>query len=109
MKKRLFGILLGSALLASMGVTANAETYEWSFSTTYVSGSVVVQMYQRFAELANEYTDGAITINVFPDGTIATEDDALAQVSSGELEFCGTGTALFLLTARKTPGLTAPS
>ena len=69
------------------------ETYSWNFSTTYASGSVVVQMYERFAELCNEYTDGAITVSVFPDGIIASEDDALAQVSSGELEFCGTGTA----------------
>lgn len=69
------------------------EKYNWSFSTTYATGSVVVEMYQKFAELANEYTDGAVTINVFPDGTVAGEDDALAQVSSGELEFCGTGSA----------------
>ena len=50
-------------------------------------------MYQKFAELANQYTEGKVTINVYPDGTVASEDDALAQVSSGELEFCGTGTA----------------
>ena len=68
------------------------EKYNWSLSTTYAGASVVVQMYNRFAELANEYTNGAVTITVFPDGTIATEDDAIAQVSSGELEFCGTGT-----------------
>ena len=68
------------------------ETYNWSLSTTYAGASVVVQMYNRFAELANQYTNGAVTITVFPDGQIATEDDAIAQVSSGELEFVGTGT-----------------
>ena len=68
------------------------EKYNWSLSTTYAGASVVVEMYNRFAELANEYTNGAVTITVFPDGTIATEDDAIAQVSSGELEFVGTGT-----------------
>lgn len=79
--------------VAESSVAESGENYNWSFSTTYGTGSIVVQMYERFAELANEYTDGAITITVFPDGTIASEDDALAQVSSGELEFCGTGTA----------------
>ena len=94
MKKRFAMMIAGAALIGALGATtAMAEEYNWSFSTTYAGGSVVVQMYERFAELANEYTDGAITITVFPDGTIASEDDALAQVSSGELEFCGTGTA----------------
>ena len=94
MKKRFAMLITGAALISALGAgTAMASDYNWSFSTTYAGGSVVVQMYERFAELANEYTDGAITITVFPDGTIASEDDALAQVSSGELEFCGTGTA----------------
>ena len=92
--KKLVGIIAGAALIGSVAAgTAMASEYNWSFSTTYAGSSVVVQMYERFAELANEYTDGAITITVFPDGTIASEDDALAQVSSGELEFCGSGTA----------------
>ena len=93
MKKRLAMMIAAAALTVALGSAAMAEEYNWSFSTTYAGGSVVVKMYERFAELANEYTDGAITITVFPDGTIASEDDALAQVSSGELEFCGTGTA----------------
>ena len=84
------------------------KKYNWSFSTTYATGSVVVQMYQKFADLANEYTDGAVTINVFPDGTVASEDDALAQVSSGELEFCGTGTAPVYTYSNENQWLIAP-
>ncbi|MDD3347896.1 TRAP transporter substrate-binding protein [Oscillibacter sp.] len=95
------------------GVEAPAESgfdteYTWSFSTTYASAAVVVQMYQKFAELANEYTDGKVTINVYPDGTVASEDDALAQVSSGELEFCGTGTAPVYTYSNENQWLIAP-
>ena len=84
------------------------KEYNWSFSTTYAGSTVTVQMYNRFAELANEYTDGAVTITVFPDGTIASEDDALAQVSSGELEFCGTGTAPLYTYSNEEQWLIAP-
>lgn len=70
------------------------KEYKWSLASTYATGSVVIQMYERFAELANEYTEGAVTITVFPDGTIASEDDSIAQVMSGELEFCATGATL---------------
>lgn len=75
--------------------SASNAKYNWSFSTTYSDQTVVVAMFNKFAELANEYTDGAISITVFPNGTVASEDDALAQVSSGELEFCGSGSAPF--------------
>lgn len=83
------------------GSSSQSETnafdtkYNWSFATTYSDKTVVVAMFNKFAELANEYTDGAVTITVFPNGTVASEDDALAQVSSGELEFCGSGSAPF--------------
>lgn len=129
MKKKMLSLLL--ALVMVLGLTACGggeeeapaeeggqeqgaestgfdESYTWSFSTTYATGSVVVQMYQRFAELANEYTEGAVTINVFPDGTVASEDDALAQVSSGELEFCGTGTAPVYTYSNENQWLIAP-
>lgn len=129
MKKKMMSLLL--ALVMVLGLTACGgseeapadeggqeaqgaestgfdESYTWSFSTTYATGSVVVQMYQRFAELANEYTEGAVTINVFPDGTVASEDDALAQVSSGELEFCGTGTAPVYTYSNENQWLIAP-
>ena len=72
------------------------KEYKWSLASTYATGSVVIQMYERFAELANEYTEGAVTITVFPDGTIASEDDSIAQVMSGELEFCATGATLVI-------------
>ena len=77
------------------------KEYKWSLASTYATGSVVIQMYERFAELANEYTEGAVTITVFPDGTIASEDDSIAQVMSGELEFCATGATL--ITSKLSP------
>ena len=66
--------------------------YDWAFATTYGSGTVVVQTYQKFAELANEYTSGSVKINLYPDGQLVpSEDDSMAQLSAGEVEFVGTG------------------
>lgn len=66
--------------------------YNWAFATTYGSGTVVVQSYQKFAELAKEYTSGSVIINLYPDGQlVASEDDSMAQLSAGEIEFVGTG------------------
>ena len=68
-----------------------SETYDWALATTYGSTTVVVQAYEKFAELVKEYTDGAVTITVYPDGQLAGEEDSMNQMSAGELEFVGTG------------------
>ena len=71
---------------------APEKVYNWSLSTTYGTGTLIVEFFNRFADLAKEYTNGAINITVYPDATIAGEDDAMAQVASGELEMTATGT-----------------
>ena len=65
--------------------------YAWSLSTTYATGSPMVDGYFTFAELLSDYTDGAIDLQVFPDGTLYGETDAIMAVKGGELEFTGSG------------------
>ena len=75
---------------AAAGESFDTE-YNWALATTYGSTTVVVQAYEKFAELASQYTDGAVTITVYPDGQLASENDSMSQLSAGELEFVGTG------------------
>lgn len=73
------------------------KKYTWSLGSTYATGTPIVETYYHFAELANEYSDGAITINVFPDSALGGENDQMQAVASGELEFMGGGSAVFWL------------
>lgn len=68
------------------------QEYSWDLSTTYATGTPIVDGLYHFAELLDEYSDGTITLNVFPDGTLYSEDDAIMAVKSGELDFMDSGT-----------------
>lgn len=75
------------------------KKYTWSLGTTYSKGSAPVEAYNKFAELLGKYSNGTITLNVFTDGALGKEDDATMAVSSGDLEFTGSGTGpIYLLT-----------
>ncbi|WP_319563258.1 TRAP transporter substrate-binding protein [Marispirochaeta sp.] len=69
----------------------------WSMGTTYATGSPVVESMQYFADLVNEKSNGAMTINVFPDSTLGNEDDTFLSVCSGDTEFCCFGPSTIYL------------
>ncbi len=73
------------------------QKYTWSLATTYATGTPMVDAYYKFADLMNEYSDGAITLNVFPDSSLMGENDSFLALKSGELEFCGFGPTPFYL------------
>ena len=81
--------------------TATASAYDkeytWSLATTYATGTPMVDAYQMFADLLNEYSDGAITLNVFADSSLMDENDAFLALKSGEVEFAGQGPTCFYL------------
>lgn len=67
------------------------EKYSWSLSTTYPTGSPMVDGYYKFSELLDEYSGGSITLNVFPDSALMGENDSFLALKSSELEFVGCG------------------
>ncbi|MGE4484479.1 MAG: TRAP transporter substrate-binding protein [Oscillospiraceae bacterium] len=84
---------------SSSTATASAfdKEYTWSLASTYATGTPMVDAYQKFADLLNEYSEGAITLNVFADSSLMDENDAFLSVKSGELEFAGFGPTPFYL------------
>lgn len=73
-------------------VSAFDQNYTWDLSTTYATGTPIVDGLYHFAELLSEYSEGTITLNVFPDGTLYNEADAIMAVKAGELDFTDSGT-----------------
>lgn len=87
-------VMLLSVIPASFADDAPVfdKKYSWDISTTYATGTPIVDGLYHFAELLSEYSDGTITLNVFPDGTLYNEADAIMAVKSGELDFTDSGT-----------------
>lgn len=82
---------------ATSTASAFDKEYTWSLASTYATGTPMVDAYQKFADLMNEYSEGAITLNVFADSSLMDENDSFLAVKSGELEFAGFGPSPFYL------------
>lgn len=62
------------------------QTKQWRFAIEEIQGSVQHKYALRFAELVEEKTDGAISIDVYPYGTLGTSSQLTQLVQSGGLE-----------------------
>lgn len=106
--KKVLALVLALVLAFSLCVTAFADDaaefdkkYTWSIATTYATGSPMVDAANVFAEKLAEYSNGAITLNVFPDSTLYADEMAhFTAVQAGDLEFClfGASPALYYTT-----------
>ena len=97
-----------STAVDNSGSTEFTEKYNWSLATTYSTGSPMVDAYYKFSDLLKEYSDGAITLNVFPDSALMGENDSFLALKSGELEFGGYGPTPFYLFTEEYGFMLAP-
>ncbi len=59
----------------------------WRFAIEETQGSVQDAYAQRFKELIEERSDGAIDLKVYPYGTLGTSDQMTEQLHNGTIEF----------------------
>lgn len=78
---------LGRALLAAttaLTLTAGiAQAETWRFATKMPADSPEGLVFQRFADLVGEYSDGDLTVQVFPSEQLGKEDSILEQLELG--------------------------
>ena len=85
MYQRLTASLVGAlAAAALLGTAAAAEN--WRGWNIHVDGYPNTVAMDKFAELLEEKTDGAITLQMFHGGTLGNQPDAIEQVRLGALE-----------------------
>ena len=81
--RALLALLLASAL-GSCGARSEAEV--WRFAIEETRGSVHDAYAQRFAELVEERSGGAVRVVVYPYGTLGTSDHITEQLHMGTLQ-----------------------
>lgn len=69
----------------STGEGVNGVTY--SLGSVAAETSVQIEAAKMFADAVNEYTNGAITINVFPASQLGSDESMCEDLSRGALEF----------------------
>lgn len=78
-----------AGLLAACGGEDGADgndTQTWRLAHCCAADSHFDYGAQRFADLVSEYTDGAIEVDVFPDGQLGQETEAIQSVQRGTVE-----------------------
>lgn len=75
-------LVMGGAVLST---AAKAET--WKFALEEIKGSVQDAYAQKFKELVEERTNGEVTVQVYPYGTLGTSQDLTELTANGTLQF----------------------
>lgn len=75
------GLLLGVGLLAG-----TAQAAEWKFAIEEISGSVQDRYAQEFKRLIEEKSEGAITVEVYPYGSLGTSSQLTELVQIGAIQ-----------------------
>lgn len=86
---RKFGVALtaAAAVFAGAATMSAAQAETWKFALEEIEGSVQDQYAQRFKELVEERTDGEVTVQVYPYGTLGTSGQLTELVANGTLQF----------------------
>jgi len=80
------------ASLATIGSAAFAETFRLAHH--HAVGGQVDQAAKKFAELVKEYSNGDVTIQIFPAAQLGQEREALDLVDQGAIDISITSTAV---------------
>ncbi|WP_404386271.1 TRAP transporter substrate-binding protein DctP [Caenispirillum salinarum] len=86
---RKFGMALtaAAAVFAGSAVVSAAQAETWKFALEEIDGSVQDAYAERFKELIEERTNGEVTVQIYPYGTLGTSAQLTELVANGTLQF----------------------
>ncbi len=87
---KLTALTLSAATLLAMAATAQAET-TWRMATKMPVDSPEGQVFEKFAELTEEYTNGELKIDVYPNEQLGKENAVLEQLQANIVQIYAEG------------------
>ena len=86
----------GGAVAAACRPDAGARPIVLRLSHSMSAGRTALHVFgDKFRELAEAATNGAVTVRVFPSGTLGQEREVVQQVQEGLIDFMVSGTAIW--------------
>lgn len=89
MRQRILPLLGATATALILAGPAQAEI--WRLSSMMTPDSFEGLAYQRFADLVEEYTDGEITIRIYPNEQIGSMESVVEQLSQNIVQLAPSG------------------
>ena len=93
---------------ASDADAANDPAVEFKLAENQSADNPITQGMEMFAKLANEYSGGSVTIDVYADAQLGTENETIDQVQAGTLDMARINTSALASTADEVGVFTLP-
>lgn len=94
MKRVLFKTLLATAALAALGA-AQAQELVIKFANQNNKGHPIVMGMEKFAELVAAKSGGKIKVNLFPGGSLGSDQANISAIQGGTLEMASMNSGIF--------------
>ena len=88
-KQTIAGIAMGAALTLTAG-QALAEQ-DLKFATVAPEGSIWYRMAENYASLVSQYSNGDLSVTIYPGGQLGAQDATLSQAVRGRIEIWAGG------------------
>ncbi|HEY1226724.1 MAG TPA: TRAP transporter substrate-binding protein [Ramlibacter sp.] len=94
MKRLFLKTLVAAAAVAALGL-AEAQTRTIKFANQNAEGHPVVLGMKKFAELVGQRSGGRLKVNVFPGGTLGSDQANVSSLQGGTLEMASMNSGIF--------------
>lgn len=84
--KKFLSLVLALALICTACVALADKNLTFKLAENQPEGNPITDGMYKFAELAKEYTNGTVTIDVYPNGALTDEASSVDQLQLGSLD-----------------------
>ncbi len=94
MKRVFIKSLIATVALAAMGV-ASAQDRTIKFANQNAAGHPIVQGMEKFKEIVEKNSGGKLKVNIFPGGTLGSDQANVSAIQGGSLEMASMNSGIF--------------
>jgi tripartite ATP-independent transporter DctP family solute receptor len=94
MKRVFIKTVIATVALAAMGI-ASAQEKTIKFANQNVAGHPIVQGMEKFKEIVEKNSGGKLKVNLFPGGTLGSDQANVSAIQGGTLEMASMNSGIF--------------
>lgn len=95
MKRMTLKALVAALAVAAFGTAVQAQDKTIKFATQNPKGHPIVMGMEKFAEIVQAKTGGKIKVNLFPGGTLGSDQANVSAIQGGTLEMASMNSGIF--------------
>lgn len=95
MKRTTLKALVAALAVAAFGTAAHAQDKTIKFATQNPKGHPIVMGMEKFAEIVQAKSGGKIRVNLFPGGTLGSDQANVSAIQGGTLEMASMNSGIF--------------